>query len=155
VILDDFQRLLDYDKYEDLQRMSILLARIPEGLGPLHQQFQEYVHRTGQQAVSKLVTESGANLSSLELKPYVDSLFHVVSKYRGMVQRSFQNERGFVAAFEKACRGFVNLNPATGTSVSKASELLANRADELLHKSNRLSGEGELEEALSRLVCSC
>jgi cullin 1 len=150
---DDFRQLLDYDKHEDLRRMATLLARIPEGLGPLHKQFWEYVQRSGQQAISKIVRDSSGSLATLEPRAYVDALFDVVSKHQDMVQRTFNSERGFVAALEEACRDFVNQNAATGTSESKSSELLANCADELLHKSNRLFGESELEEALSQLVC--
>jgi cullin 1 len=150
---DDFRQLLDYDRHEDLQRMATLLARIPEGLGPLHKLFQEYVQRFGQQAISKIVMDSGSSLATLEPRAYVGALFGVVGKYQDMVRRTFKSEWGFVAALERACRDFVNRNAATGTSESKSSELLANRADELLHKNNRLSREGELEEALSQLVC--
>jgi cullin 1 len=152
-IRDDFQRFLDYDKHEDLHRIALLLGRIPEGLIPLHMQFQKHVQRSGQQTVSKLVMESGGNPATLEPRVYVDMLFGVVSKHQDMVQRTFKSGWGFAAALEGACRDFVNQNAATGTSLSKSAELMANRADELLHKSNMLSGEGEVEGALSRLVC--
>lgn len=62
---EDFQKLLDYDKDEDLQRMYALLARIPEGLEPLRKKFEEHVKRAGQSAIAKLVGEGGANVDSL------------------------------------------------------------------------------------------
>jgi len=150
---DDFQQLLDYDKDEDLQRMYALLARIPEGLEPLRKKFEEHVKRAGQQAISKLVGEGGANVDSLEPKVYVDALLEVYRKNQHTVQRSFKSEMGFVAALDKACRDFVNRNAATGTSTTKSPELLAKHADALLRKSNKLAEEGELEDALNQVVC--
>ena len=150
---DDFQQLLDYDKDEDLQRMYALLARIPEGLEPLRKKFEEHVKRAGQQAISKLVGEGGANVDSLEPKVYVDALLEVYRKNQHTVQRSFKSEMGFVAALDKACRDFVNRNAATGTSTTKSPELLAKHADALLRKNNKLAEEGDLEDALNQVVC--
>jgi cullin 1 len=150
---DEFQRLLDYDKDEALQRMYALLARIPEGLQPLRHQFEEYVKSAGHQTVSKLVTMGGNNAESLELKAYVDSLFEVCRRHENIVQRNFESERGFVAALERGCRNFVNYNAATGSDLTKSPELLAMSADAMLHKSSKLSEEGGLEDGLNRLVC--
>ena len=57
---EEFQRLLDYDKDEDLQRMYALLARIPEGLEPLRKKFEEHVKQAGLAAVAKLVGDGSA-----------------------------------------------------------------------------------------------
>lgn len=62
---DEFQKLLDYDKDEDLQRMYALLARIPEGLEPLRKKFEEHVKQAGLVAVSKLVGDGGAAVDTL------------------------------------------------------------------------------------------
>jgi cullin 1 len=148
----EFQRLLDYDKDEDLQRMYALLARIPEGLQPLRRQFEGYVKRAGHRAVSKLVTMGGGNAVLLEPKIYVDSLFEACRRHEDIVQRNFESERGFVAALEKGCRSFVDYNAVTGTDLTKSPELLAMSADAMLHKSSKLSEEGDLDDALSRLV---
>lgn len=53
---------------------------------------------------------------------------------------------------QQACREFVNRNAATGTSSTKSPELLAKHADALLRKNNKLSEEGDLEEALNQVV---
>lgn len=46
----------------------------------------------------------------------------------------------------------MNKNAATGTSSNKSPELLAKHADALLRKNNKLSEEGDLEEALNQVV---
>ena len=103
-------------------------------------------------------------------KAYVDALLEVHKKNQETVSRSFKGEAGFVASLDKvrfywclivgprqlcpcqACREFVNRNAATGTSTTKSPELLAKHADALLRKSNKLSEEGDLEEALNQVV---
>jgi len=57
---EEFQKLLDYDKDEDLQRMYALLARIPDGLEPLRKKFEEHVKQAGLTAVAKLAGDGSA-----------------------------------------------------------------------------------------------
>jgi cullin 1 len=153
---EEFQKLLDFDKDEDLQRMYTLLARIPDGLEPLRKKFEEHVKKAGMAAVAKLIGEgSGAAAAdSLEPKAYVDALLEVHRKNSETVNRSFRGEAGFVAALDKACREFVNKNAATGSSTTKSPELLAKHADALLRKNNKLAEEGDLEGALNQVVSS-
>ncbi|GJJ13280.1 hypothetical protein Clacol_007531 [Clathrus columnatus] len=151
IMQEEFQKLLDYDKDEDLQRMYSLLARIPEGLEPLRKKFEEHVKQAGLNAVSKL-TAYGSAIDTLDSKAYVDALLEVHKKNQETVNRSFKGEAGFVASLDKACREFVNRNAATGTSSTKSPELLAKHADALLRKTNKLSEEGDLEEALNQVM---
>ena len=150
---DSFQRLLDYDQDEDLQRMYALLSRIPEGLEPLRKRFEGHVKQAGLTAISKLVGEGGANVESLDPKAYVDALLEVHQKNSEIVNRSFKGEAGFAASLDKACREFVNRNAATGTSSTKSPELIAKHADMLLRKNNKMAEEDDLEGALNRVVC--
>ncbi|KAF8523202.1 Cullin [Gautieria morchelliformis] len=152
IMWEEFQKLLDYDKDEDLQRMYALLARIPEGLEPLRKKFEEHVKQAGLAAVSKLVGDGASAVDTLDPKAYVDALLEVHKKNQETVNRSFKGEAGFVASLDKACREFVNRNAATGTSTTKSPELLAKHADALLRKSNKLSEEGDLEEALNQVM---
>ena len=145
----NFQSLLEYDKYEGLQRMYSLLSRIPEGLGPLRRKFEEHVKRTGLAAVSELVGTTA--IETIEPKAYVNALLEVHSKSSKTVNRCFKYDAGFVASLDSACREFVNRNAATGNSTSKSPELLAKYADALLRKNN-VSEEGDLEGALNRVV---
>lgn len=105
---EEFQKLLDFDKDEDLQRMYALLSRIPEGLEPLRKKFEEHVKRAGLAAVQKLVGEGeaganggGAGAETLDPKAYVDALLDVHKKNQETVNRSFKGEAGFVASLDK------------------------------------------------------
>ena len=148
---ESFQSLLDYDKDEDLQRMYALLARIPDGLEPLRNKFEEHVKKAGLAAVARLVG-GGAAATEIDPKAYVDALLEVHRKSSETVKRSFKGEAGFVASLDKACRDFVNKNAATGTSSTKSPELLAKHADALLRKNNKMAEEEDLESALNRVV---
>ncbi|KIO18686.1 hypothetical protein M407DRAFT_16223 [Tulasnella calospora MUT 4182] len=150
-ILQDFQNLLDFDKYEDLQRMYALLARIPEGLEPLRKKFEEHVKKAGLAAVAKL-TQAGSAPTEVEPKAYVDALLEVHAKNQETVNRSFKGEAGFVASLDRACKDFVNKNAATGSSSTKSPELLAKHADALLRKNNKVGEDNDLEDALNKVM---
>ncbi|KAG2122604.1 Cullin [Suillus clintonianus] len=149
---ESFQSLLDFDKDEDLQRMYALLSRIPEGLEPLRKKFEEHVKKSGLAAVAKLLGEESEGADSLDPKAYVDALLEVHRKNSETVTWSFRGEAGFVASLDKACREFVNRNAATGSSTTKSPELLANNADMLLRKNNKMAEEEDLEGALNRVM---
>jgi len=150
VMWDSFQGLLESDMEEDLQRMSGLLARIPEGLEPLRKRFEEHVKKSGCAAIEKLV--GGQASGALDPKAYVDALLEVHEKNSETVIRSFRGEAGFVASLDNACREFVNRNAATGSTNARGPELLATHADLLLRKNNKLAKEDDLEVALDRVV---
>jgi cullin 1 len=149
---DNFQKLLDFDQDEDLQRMYALLSRIPEGLEPLRKRFESHVKNAGLSAIAKLTGQGGENVDSLDPKVYVDALLEVHRKNSDTVTRSFKSEAGFAASLDKACREFVNRNSATGTSSTKSPELIAKHADMLLRKNNKMAEEEDLESALNRVV---
>ncbi|KAF8651092.1 hypothetical protein AX16_004892 [Volvariella volvacea WC 439] len=148
---ENFQKLLDFDQDEDLQRMYALLSRIPEGLEPLRKRFETHVKNAGLAAISKLVGEDTSG-EGIDPKAYVDALLEVHKKNSETVTRSFKNEAGFAAALDKACREFVNRNAATGSSTTKSPELIAKHADMLLRKSNKMAEEEDLEGALNRVM---
>lgn len=149
---EEFQKLLDFDKDEDLQRMYALLSRIKDGLEPLRKKFEEHVKRAGLAAVQKLANAGETGEEAIDPKAYVDALLEVHSKNSETVARSFRGEAGFVASLDKACREFVNRNAATGGSSNKSPELLAKHADALLRKNNKVAEEGDLEGALNQVV---
>ena len=138
-----------HDKDEDLRRMHGLLTRIPDGLEPLRSKFEEYLKRAGLAAISRLVGEGGM-VTAVDPKAYVDALFEVHRKGSEVVRGSFKSEAGFVARLDKACRGFVNENAATGTPGVEPPELLAKCADALLRRDK--VAEEDLESALERVV---
>jgi cullin 1 len=145
---DHFERLLDEENQEDLERLYSLLARIPESTGMLQDNFEKHVRRAGQLAISKLVGED--NMNVVEAGVYVATLLEVYQKYHSMVQRSFKNEPTLLQAHDKACRDFVNGNAVTRTT--KSSQILAVHTSNLLLKSNRSCEESELGGALDQVV---
>ena len=57
---DEFQKLLDSEKEDDLNRMYNLLFRIQGGLEPLRTRFEDHVKRAGLEAVERICgTEKG------------------------------------------------------------------------------------------------
>lgn len=79
---------------------------------------------------------------------YVNALLEVHSKNSAIVKKCFNNEPGFAASLNKACREFVNHNAATGASSTRSPELFAKGADVLLHT----TAEEDNEAALNRVV---
>jgi cullin 1 len=52
---EEFQRLLDNEREEDLRRMYALLNRIPHGLDPLRERFEAHVKKAGTDAIERIV----------------------------------------------------------------------------------------------------
>ncbi|KAG1727402.1 Cullin [Suillus lakei] len=149
LIWETFQRSLDLEKEEDLQLMYTSLFRTLKCLEPLRKKFEEHVKKAGPAAV--VLCDKSEGKDSLDPGPYVDTLLQVHRKYSGFVTRVFGGEAGFVASFDKACREFVNRNAITGSSTTKSPELLAEHADALLRKNNKMT-ERDLKAALSHTM---
>ncbi|GAA6013402.1 hypothetical protein JCM10207_008831 [Rhodosporidiobolus poonsookiae] len=156
---DEFQRLLDQEQEPDLQRMYLLLSRIPSGLDPLRERFEQHVKKAGldsvERAVGAAASAEGAGAkekedaqAAVEPKAYVESLLAVHRKNNELVGKAFRGDQGFVASLDRACREFVNRNKAC-SSPNKSPELLAKFADSLLRKSNKASEDADIEQALT------
>jgi len=93
---EEFQKLLDFDKDEDLQRMYALLARIPTGLEPLRKKFEEHVKKAGLAAVAKLMGEGAAtevvSSSPPDSSMQLTRLSSGTQSLRGRVARSSPQE---------------------------------------------------------------
>ena len=76
ILQEEFQRLLDQDKEEDLNRMYNLLHRIPDGLDPLRVRFEDHVKRVGLSNVDRVVT--GENVVSRQTFFRLDGLLREV-----------------------------------------------------------------------------
>jgi len=83
---------VDSDEEEDLQKMYVLLARIPDGLQPLREKFEKHVRH----AIMR---------SKVEILDRVQEL-HV--KYSKTVEHVFQGDEGFMASLDRACQEFRN-----------------------------------------------
>jgi cullin 1 len=113
---DEFQRLLDNEKEDDLNRMYNLLNRIPQGLDPLVKRFEAHVKKAGLDSVEQVVGTEDADfvcslstcpnhlfLTRLEQEPkqYVDALLAVHEKNSDLVVKAFKGDAGFNTSLDK------------------------------------------------------
>ena len=148
VLRDEFQKLLDLDRQEDIARMYKLLHRVKDGLDPLRTKFEHHVRRSGEAAIEKIASEGEA----VEPKIYVDALLGVHTQFAQLVSYAFNGDTEFVRALDNACKEFVNTNKLCKEGSSKSPELLAKYADNLLKKGPKAVEENELESLLSELM---
>lgn len=146
----EFNNLLSSDKNDDLGRMYQLVQRIPEGLQEMRSRLEGHIAEYGLCAIERCT-----DAALQDAKIYIQVVLDVHKKFSALVQESFRNDSGFVAALDKACGRFINNNAITraGNSANKSPELLARYCDLLLKKSSKIIQESELEETLNRVVC--
>jgi cullin 1 len=148
ILRDEFQILLDNDRYDDMQRMYNLLSRIPDGLDPLRAKFEAHVRKAGLAAVAKVAVDA----DKLEPKIYVDALLGIHTQYQGLVKQAFKDEPEFTRSLDNACREFVNRNQVCKSGSNKSPELLAKYTDALLKKSATGAEESDLENTLTQIM---
>ncbi|KAM3077157.1 ubiquitin ligase (cullin) of SCF [Clarireedia jacksonii] len=148
ILRDEFQILLDNDRYDDMARMYNLLARIPDGLEPLRTRFEAHVRKAGLAAVAKVASEG----DKLEPKVYVDALLEIHTQYQGLVKQAFKDEPEFTRSLDNACKEFVNRNQVCKSGSNKSPELLAKYADSLLKKSATGAEESDIENSLTQIM---
>ncbi|KAL9057528.1 MAG: hypothetical protein Q9162_002260 [Coniocarpon cinnabarinum] len=146
---EEFQKLLDDDRIEDLGRMYRLLLRIPDGLDPLRTRFEKHVVNTGRVEVEKAAAESGENV---EPKAYVDALLAVHTQYSDLVNKAFSSESEFVRSLDSACTEYVNHNKVCEKATNRSPELLAKYTDQLLKRSAQSAEEDDLEKQLTQVM---
>ena len=152
LLRDEFQRLLDQDRIEDLGRMYKLLQRVPDGLDPLRTRFEKHVTLVGQQAVAKVVAATGDK--DLEPKDYVEALLSVHTKYSDLVTKAFGGESEFIRNLDSSCRQYVNHNQVCEKATNRSAELLAKRVDNLLKSQAKTAEDDDLEVLLKQIVSS-
>jgi cullin 1 len=148
ILREEFQVLLNNDRYDDMQRMYNLLLRIPDGLDPLRSKFEAHVRKAGLAAVAKVAMDA----DKLEPKVYVDALLEIHTQYQGLVKQAFKDEAEFTRALDNACREFVNRNQVCKSGSNKSPELLAKYTDTLLKKSASGAEEADLENTLTQIM---
>ncbi len=118
----EFENLLNDAKNDDLARMYDLVAKVPNGLDELKRLLEIYIYNQGMEALEKCC-DAALN----DPKLYVQTILDVHSKYDLLVLSAFHNDKGFVAALDKACGRFINNNAITKkcNNSSKSPELLA------------------------------
>lgn len=148
LLREEFQRLLDADRQDDLARMYRLLQRVPNGLDPLRTRFEAHVRRAGEESVEKVASEDEA----LDPKVYVDALLEVHTRFASLVSDAFAGEIDFVKSLDNACKEFINRNKVCKDSTTRSPELLAKYSDNLLKKGTKNIEEGDLENMLMQLM---
>lgn len=148
LLRDEFQILLDNDRYDDMQRMYNLLSRITDGLEPLRAKFEAHVRKAGLSAVAKVAEDT----EKLEPKVYVDALLEIHTQYQRLVKQAFKDEPEFTRSLDNACREFVNRNEVCKLGSNKSPELLAKYSDILLKKSASGGEESDIENSLTQIM---
>ncbi|KAJ9116957.1 hypothetical protein QFC22_004615 [Naganishia vaughanmartiniae] len=159
VIQEEFQKMLEADRNDDLARTWSLLARIPDGLNPLRETFEAHVKKSGLAAVAAVAaaataasTEAGAKNDTVDPSAYIQALLSVHKKNEDVVEKSFKGEKGFGEALGRACKEYCNHN-AVATTTAKSPELLASYINQVLSKSNKENAdEANMEEALNEAM---
>ncbi|CAG0922208.1 unnamed protein product [Notodromas monacha] len=150
----EYTNLLDSERDADLARMYTLVHQMPEGLVELRTLLETHITNQGLAALSKWNDETGSGSEKEDANSYVIAILEVHGKYETLVKEAFRNDTGFVAALDKACGKFINVNAVTKSSghASKSPELLARYCDGLLKKSSKNPEEEKLEDALNQVM---
>ncbi|RNA35221.1 cullin-1, partial [Brachionus plicatilis] len=101
----EFESLLVSGKNEDLARMYDLVSKVADGLNELKRLLENFIYNQGMEAIEKCC-DTALN----DPKVYVQTILEVHKKYDLLVLGSFHNDKGFVAALDKACGKFINVN---------------------------------------------
>lgn len=112
--------------YSDCTLAYNLLSRIPDGLKPILEIYENYVAKLGKEIVSRLGSSVTKNPRS-----YVDQLLNLHSKYYHVNQQVFDSDPLFTAAVDKAFRTVVN-----DSTSANGPETLARYCDIMLKKNS-------------------
>lgn len=139
-IRKEFEFLLDQGRICDLTRMHRLLSRIPQGIDPLWNRFENYVREVGLSAIEKIATH--------DLKPelYIESLVDVYTQYKDLVDKAFAGASEFLCSMDNACRGFFNCNKVCRPGSATTAELLVQCLDRYLKRTSTTAGVFEQED---------
>ncbi|GHJ86386.1 hypothetical protein NliqN6_2788 [Naganishia liquefaciens] len=159
LLQEEFQKMLDADRNEDLARIWSLLARIPEGLNPLRETFEAHVKKSGLAAIDGVAAattaasaEPGAKPEQVDHAAYIQALLSVHKKNAEVVEKAFKGEKGFGEALGRACKQYCNHN-AIATTTSRSPELLALYVNQVLSKGNKeASDDANMEESLNEAM---
>ncbi|KAI8642535.1 Cullin [Parasitella parasitica] len=105
-----------------------LLSRIPEGLKPILDIYENYVAKLGKDIVSRLGSSVTKNPRS-----YVDQLLNLHSKYYHVNHQVFSSDSLFTASVDKAFRTIIN-DTLSPTAPANGPETLARYCDMMMKK---------------------
>ncbi|WFD34059.1 ubiquitin ligase (cullin) of SCF [Malassezia cuniculi] len=142
-IYNEVPRLLADERMDDLARVYRLLEPVPGALEPLSQRFEEFALSNGHDTIARVEGGEAPDPSA-----YINALLRAHAHELRTVEQAFRSDASFVAALDKACRVYMNRNTATGSTPSKAPELLARYLDGILRKGHREDSADSGEDAL-------
>jgi hypothetical protein len=125
-IIDEFEHMLKDERFQDCTLAYNLLSRIPDGLKPILEIYENYVAKLGKEIVSRLGSSVTKNPRS-----YVDQLLNLHSKYYHVNRQVFDSDPLFTAAVDKAFRTVVN-----DSTSANGPETLARYCDIMLKKNS-------------------
>lgn len=105
-----------------------LLSRIPEGLKPILNIYENYVAKLGKEIVSRLGTSVTKNP-----RFYVDQLLNLHAKYYHVNQQVFSSDSLFTASVDKAFRTIIN-DTLSSNAPANGPETLARYCDMMMKK---------------------
>jgi cullin 1 len=164
VIQNEAAAFFNTDKVEDLGALFALLSRVPGALDPVRILCEKHIHAVGL-AELETVAKDCEKEQGVKPEAFVEAVLRVWRRFSELVRVAFQNDPGFVASLDKACRRFLNDNAVAGDendrgargsslggSASKSPELLARYCDQMLKKGLKGVTDAEVEKTLDDVL---
>ncbi|CAO3641310.1 unnamed protein product [Cunninghamella blakesleeana] len=150
------ENMLNTDKYEDLNRMYKLFARVPTGLDEMKFEISEYISQLGtginQQvnedtsAMASSNSKRGASSNSVQTATrWVEQVLALQQKFDRILEISANSDKSFQTTFNEAFEKFVNEN-------SKSAEFISLFIDENLKKGLKGKSEDEVDDVLDKTI---
>lgn len=143
-IIDEFEVMLKDERFTDCTLAYSLLSRIPDGLKPILDIYQNYVAKLGREIITQLGSSVTKNPRS-----YVDGLLSLHQKYYGVNHNVFASDPLFTAAVDKAFRTVINEVAAGSQSSANGPEILARYCDMMMKKNAGKRDAGGNSAAMS------
>lgn len=130
--------LLRDDKYEDLQRLYMLLKKVEGGLALIRTMMAENIKEHGKQ----LVMDPEKSKDPVE---YVQQLLDFRDKYEAILSNAFNDDKTFRNAVNQAFEWFINLN-------QRSPEFISLFIDDKLRKGLKGMNDTDMEGVLDKVM---
>ncbi|CAF1059487.1 unnamed protein product [Didymodactylos carnosus] len=142
--------LLNNDNNQALAKLFKLISRVPNATTGLKSITEEHIHSKGLEAMEDISIQTATNND--DPKPYVEKILEQHKKYLTLVEESFDSDRGFLTALDRACSKFINQNAVTGINIKKTPQLLASYCHILMKKGEKTAANNEIEDVLNQIM---
>ncbi|KAI8811084.1 Cullin [Cladochytrium replicatum] len=144
-INSQFEEMISQEKYDDCRLAYLLLSRIPDGVAPLLQTFENFIKGVGKEVAARL-----SGNSSKDPREYIETLIGLHAKYSELNMKIFQSDTLFLKALDQAFGGI--LNDQDVLQHTNSPEVLARYTDVLLKKPTKAALEADVDEKLSKVI---